>query len=105
MKKKLKTFFNICYNKEKGRDKMANQFILKLRKYFDNKRGKFDNISEMFHFKYYKKMFNKKIVAVLSNGDVIRGIFNAEIPEVDSIQIGKRVIKIEDIDMVNLIKD
>ena len=50
-------------------------------------------------------MFKMKIVAVLSNGDVIRGIFNAEIPEVDSIQIGKRVIKIEDIDMVNLIKD
>lgn len=84
---------------------MANQFALKVRKYFDNKRGKFDNINEMFHFRYYKKMFNKKIVAVLSNGDVIRGIFNAEIPETNSIQIGKRLVKIEDIEMVNLEKE
>lgn len=84
---------------------MANAFTAKVRKYFDNKRGKFDDINEMFHFKYYKKMFNKKIVAVLSNGDVIRGVFNAELPEVKSIQIGRRIIKIEDIDMVNLIKE
>ncbi len=84
---------------------MAHPFTQKLRKYFDNKRGKFDNINEMFHFKYYKKMFNKKIVIVLSNGDIIRGIFNAELPEEDSIQIGKRIIKIQDIDMINLIKD
>ena len=84
---------------------MAHPFTKKIRKYFDNKRGKFDDINEMFHFKYYKKMFNKKIVAVLSNGDIIRGIFNAELPEIDSIQIGKQIIKIKDIDMVNLIKD
>ena len=84
---------------------MAHPFTQKIRKYFDNKRGKFDNINEMFHFKYYKKMFNKKIVVVQSNGDIIRGVFNAELPEVDSIQIGKRIIRIEDIDMVNLIKE
>lgn len=84
---------------------MAHPFTQKLRKYFDNKRGKFDNINEMFHFKYYKKMFNKKIVVVLSNGDIIRGVFNTELPETDSIQVGKQIIKIKEIDMVNLIKD
>ena len=31
---------------------MAHPFTQKLRKYFDNKRGKFDDINEMFHFKY-----------------------------------------------------
>ena len=50
-------------------------------------------------------MYNKKIVAVLSNGDIIRGIFNAELPEIDSIQIGKKIVKIKDIDMVNLVKE
>ena len=84
---------------------MAHPFTQEIRKYFDNKRGKFDNINEMFHFKYYKKMFNKKIVVVQSNGDIIRGVFNAELPETDSIQVGKQIIKIKDIDMVNLIKD
>ena len=83
---------------------MAHPFTQKLRKYFDNKRGKFDNINEMFHFRYYKKMFNKKVMLVLSNGDIIRGVFCAEIKEEDSIKVGENIVKINDIDMIKLLE-
>ena len=83
---------------------MAHPFTQKLRKYFDNKRGKFDDINEMFHFRYYKKMFNKKVMLVLSNGDIIRGVFCAEIKEEDSIKVGENIVKINDIDMIKLLE-
>lgn len=83
---------------------MANAFAEKIRKYFNNKRGKFDDINEMFHFRYYKKMFNKKVMLVLSNGDIIRGVFCAEIKEEDSIKVGENIVKINDIDMIKLLE-
>ena len=84
---------------------MAKSVLEKIKNYFINNRIKHDGISGMFHYRYYRKMFNKKIMVVLNNGDIVRGIFNAEIPEDESIQVGKQVIKIEDIDLVKLIKD
>ena len=84
---------------------MAKSVIEKVKNYFINKKIKHDGISGMFHYRYYRKMFNKKIMVVLNNGDIIRGVFNAEIPEDESIQVGKQVLKIEDIDLVKLIED
>ncbi len=83
---------------------MAIKFIENLKKYFNNKRGNYDNINEMFHFRYYKKMFNKKVMLVLSNGDIIRGVFCAEIKEEDSIKVGENIVKINDIDMIKLLE-
>ena len=103
--KKLKTFFNVWYNVGEGCDIVAKSVLERLKECLVKKKKKYDGISGMFHYRYYKKMFNKKILLVLNNGDIVRGIFNAEIPETESIQVGKQVIKIEDIDLVKLIKD
>ena len=65
---------------------MAKSVLEKIKNYFINNRIKHDGISGMFHYRYYRKMFNKKIMVVLNNGDIVRGIFNAEIPEDESIQ-------------------
>lgn len=84
---------------------MSKSVLEKVKNYFTKKRMKYDGISGMFHYRYYKKMFSKNVMVILNNGDIVRGIFNAEIAEDESIQVGKQVIKIEDIDLIKLIKD
>ena len=50
-------------------------------------------------------MFGKYVMIVLSNGDIIKGGYNAEIPEENSVKIGSRIIKIEDIELIKIIED
>lgn len=76
-----------------------------IRGIFRRKKGIYKDINEMFHHRYYKRMFNKYVMVVLSNGDIMKGNFSAELPEVDSIKIGSRIVKIEDIDLIKLIED
>lgn len=76
-----------------------------IRGIFRRKKGIYKDINEMFHYRYYKRMFNKYVMIVLSNGDIMKGNFSAELPEVDSIKIGSRIVKIEDIDLIKLIED
>lgn len=84
---------------------MANSLIHAVKAFIKSRMGKYDNINDMFHYRYYKKMFGKYILVVLRNGDILKGGFNAELPEVDSIKVGSRVVKIEDIDMVKIIEE
>lgn len=79
--------------------------IESLKGVFRRSRGEYKDINEMFHYRYYKRMFNKYVMVVLRNGDIMRGNFNAELPEVDSVKIGSRIVKIEDIDLIKLIED
>lgn len=76
-----------------------------IRGIFRRKKGIYKDINEMFHYRYYKRMFNKYVMIVLRNGDIMKGNFSAELPEVDSIKIGSRIVKIEDIDLIKLIED
>ncbi len=76
-----------------------------IRGIFRRKKGIYKDINEMFHHRYYKRMFNKYVMIVLRNGDIMKGNFSAELPEVDSIKIGSRIVKIEDIDLIKLIED
>ena len=84
---------------------MAKSVITKVKDHFRLKRGEYKDINEMFHHRYYKKMFNKYIQVCLANGDIIKGGFNAELPEIDSVKIGSRIIKIEDIELIRLLED
>ena len=76
-----------------------------IRGIFRRKKGIYKDINEMFHYRYYKRMFNKYVMIVLRNGDIMKGNFSAELPEVDSIKIGSRIVKIEDIDLIKLTED
>ena len=76
----------------------------KIKDYFRLKKEKFNDINEMFYYRYHKRMFNKEIMVVLRNGDILKGVYNAFLPEVESIQIGSKIVKIEEIDLIKLIK-
>ncbi len=84
---------------------MANSVFESIFGYFRRKKGNYKDINEMFHHRYYKKMFGKYVMIVLSNGDIIKGGYNAEIPEENSVKIGSRIIKIEDIELIKIIED
>lgn len=81
------------------------KIIESLKGFIRRKNGNYKDINEMFHHRYYKRMFNKYIMVVLRNGDIMRGNLNAELPEVDSIKVGSRIVKIEDIDLIKLIEN
>ena len=76
-----------------------------IREFMRRRKGEYKNINEMFHYRYYKRMFNKYVMIVLRNGDIMKGNFSAELPEINSIKIGSRIVKIEDIDLIKLIED
>jgi len=61
-------------------------------------------ISEEFHNKYYDKMYDKKVKAILKDGREIIGLYNDEFYEESSIFIDYKVIKITDIEKMELIE-
>lgn len=62
-------------------------------------------ISQEFHNKYYDKMFDKKVKVVLKDGTEIIGLYNDEFYEECSIFVNYKVIKISDIDTIELFED
>ena len=62
-------------------------------------------ISQDFHNKYYDKMFDKKVKVVLKDGTEIIGLYNDEFYEESSILVNYEVIKISDIDIIELFED
>ena len=62
-------------------------------------------ISQEFHNKYYDKMFDKKVKVVLKDGTEIIGLYNDEFYEESSILVNYEVIKISDIDIIELFED
>lgn len=62
-------------------------------------------ISQKFHNKYYDKMFDKKVRVILKNGKEIIGYYNDEFYEESSIFVNYEVIKISDIDTMDLIEE
>lgn len=62
-------------------------------------------ISEEFHNKYYDEMYDKKVKAILKDGTEIVGLYNDEFYEDCSIFINYEVIKIEDIETMELVEE
>lgn len=62
-------------------------------------------ISQDFHNKYYDKMFDKKVKVVLKDGKEIIGYYNDEFYEESSIFVNYEVIKISDIDTIDLMEE
>ncbi|KAI4450133.1 hypothetical protein C823_004666 [Eubacterium plexicaudatum ASF492] len=60
-------------------------------------------ISEEFHEKYYDDMYDKNVKVTLKNGRQIVGLYNDEFYEDASILVNYEVVKIEDIEKVELI--
>ncbi|MBQ8424396.1 MAG: hypothetical protein IJY25_02325 [Bacilli bacterium] len=60
-------------------------------------------ISEEFHNKYFDKMYDKKVRVVLKNGQEIIGYYNDEFYEDCAIFVNYEVIKISDIETMELI--
>jgi len=62
-------------------------------------------ISQEFSNKYYDKMFDKKVKVTLKNGKEIIGYYNDEFYEDCSIFVNYEVIKIADIDKMELVEE
>ena len=60
-------------------------------------------ISEEFHEKYYDDMYDKNVRVTLKNGQQIVGSYNDEFYEDASVLVNCEVVKIEDIEKVELI--
>lgn len=60
-------------------------------------------ISQEFHNKYYDKMYDKKVKVILKNGQEIIGYYNDEFYEDCAIFVNYEVIKISDIETMELI--
>lgn len=58
--------------------------------------------SQEFHDKYYH-MYDQQVKIALKNGKVIIGYFNDEFFEDNSILVDCEVIKIQDIDKIELV--
>ena len=59
--------------------------------------------SQEFHDKYYY-MYDKQVKIILKDGTMIIGLFNDEFFEDNSILVDCEVIKINDIDKIELVK-
>ena len=62
-------------------------------------------ISEEFHNKYYDKMYDKKVKVVLKDGTEIVGLYNDEFYEDCAIFVNYEVIKIADIETMELLEE
>ena len=62
-------------------------------------------ISEEFHNKYYDKMYDKKVKVSLKNGTEIIGYYNDEFYEDCAIFVNYELIKISDIDSMELVEE
>jgi len=62
-------------------------------------------ISQEFHNKYYDKMYDKKVKVILKDGTEIIGLYNDEFYEESSIFVDYNVIKITDIEKMELIEE
>lgn len=60
--------------------------------------------SQEFHNRYYH-MYDKQVKITLKNGTVIVGLFNDEFFEDNSILVNCKVIKIKEIDKMELVKE
>lgn len=62
-------------------------------------------ISQEFHNKYYDKMYDKKVKVSLKNGTEIIGYYNDEFYEDCAIFVNYEVIKISDIETMELVEE
>jgi len=62
-------------------------------------------ISEEFHNKYFDKMYDKKVRVVLKNGQEIIGYYNDEFYEDCAIFVNYEVVKISDIETMELLEE
>lgn len=62
-------------------------------------------ISQEFHNKYYDKMYDKKVKVILKNGTEIVGLYNDEFYEDCAIFVNYEVVKIADIETMELIEE
>lgn len=62
-------------------------------------------ISQEFHNKYYDKKYDKKVKVILKNGTEIIGLYNDEFYEDSAIFVNYEVIKIVDIDTMELVEE
>lgn len=62
-------------------------------------------ISEKFHEKYYDAMYDRLVKLTLKDGSVRTGLFNDEFYEDASILVGCEVIKIVDVEKMELPED
>lgn len=62
-------------------------------------------ISQEFHNKYYDKMYDKKVKVILKNGKEIIGFYNDEFYEDCAIFVNYEVVKIADIETMELIEE
>lgn len=62
-------------------------------------------ISEDFHDKYYDKMFDCRVKAVLKNSTEIIGLYNDEFYEDASVFIDYNVVEISEIDYMELAEE
>ena len=62
-------------------------------------------ISQEFHNRYFGEMYDKKVKVTLKDGTEIIGIYNDEFYEECSIFVNYEVIKIFDIDTMELLKE
>ena len=62
-------------------------------------------ISQEFHNKYYDDMYDKKVKVILKNGKEIIGYYNDEFYEDCSIFVNYEVVKISDIETMELVRE
>ncbi len=62
-------------------------------------------ISEEFHEKYYDDMYDKNVRVTLKSGRQIVGLYNDEFYEDASVLVNCEVVKIEDIEKMELIEE
>jgi len=62
-------------------------------------------ISEDFHNKYFDRMYDKKVKVVLKNGQEIIGYYNDEFYEDCAIFVNYEVVRISDIETMELVEE
>ena len=62
-------------------------------------------VSQQFHEKYYASMYDKLVKITFKDGSERVGLFNDEFYEDSSILVSCKVIKIADIERMELVED
>lgn len=62
-------------------------------------------ISQDFHNKYYDEMYDKKVKVILKDGTEVIGYYNDEFYEECAIFVNYEVIKIVDIETMELVEE
>lgn len=62
-------------------------------------------ISQDFHNKYYDEMYDKKVKVILKDGTEVIGFYNDEFYEDCAIFVNYEVIKISDIERMELVEE